>query len=73
MVGWNPGTGHSIIIGKDVILGMGKDSILSNELVSTLNQKNVYFCIKRVVISTGSNLLQLVRQCSFGARGRLSN
>jgi hypothetical protein len=26
---WSPGSGHSIILGKDVILGMGKDSILS--------------------------------------------
>jgi hypothetical protein len=39
---WNPGTRNSIIIGKDVILGMGIDSFLSNELVATLNQKNVY-------------------------------
>jgi hypothetical protein len=39
---WNPGTGQSIVIGKDVILGMGKDSFLTKELVDRLNQKNVH-------------------------------
>jgi hypothetical protein len=39
---WNSGSGHSIVIGKDVILGMGKDSFLSKELVDSLNQKNVH-------------------------------
>jgi hypothetical protein len=40
---WKPGRGHSIILGKDVILGIGQGSILSNELVQSLNQKNIYF------------------------------
>jgi hypothetical protein len=40
---WSPGSGHSIILGKDLILGMGKDSILSEDLVVSLNQKNVYY------------------------------
>jgi hypothetical protein len=40
---WKPGAGDSIIVGKDEILGMGKDSILSVELITCLNSKNVYF------------------------------
>jgi hypothetical protein len=40
---WSPGSGHSIILGKDMILGMGKDSILSQELVALLNQRNVHY------------------------------
>jgi hypothetical protein len=40
---WKPGAGDSIIVGKDEILGMGKDSILTAELITCLNSKNVYF------------------------------
>jgi hypothetical protein len=40
---WKPGAGDSIITGKDEILGMGKDSFLSAELITCLNRKNVYF------------------------------
>jgi len=40
---WSQGLGHSIILGKDVLLGMGKDSILSKYLFLLLNKKNVYF------------------------------
>jgi hypothetical protein len=39
---WNPGSGHSILVGKDAILGMGQDSILSQELVHSLNKKNIH-------------------------------
>jgi hypothetical protein len=38
-----PGSRDSIIIGKGEILGLGKESILSNELIYLLNEKNVYF------------------------------
>jgi hypothetical protein len=58
---WNPGTGQSIVIGRDVILGMGKDSLLSNELVEWLNHKNVYLLYQascdQVQGSLGSNWL----------------
>jgi hypothetical protein len=40
---WKPGSGDSIIVGKDELLGLGKDSILSVDLISCLNNKNVYF------------------------------
>jgi hypothetical protein len=36
---WKPGRGHSIILGKDVILGMGHGSFLSEELIHSLNLK----------------------------------
>jgi hypothetical protein len=35
--------GESILIGKDRILGMGDAAILSEELISTLNQKGVHY------------------------------
>ena len=38
----------SIIIGKDQILGMGKDSFLSVELITRLNRKNVFLFFKLV-------------------------
>ena len=40
--------GDSIIVGKDELLGMGKDSILTIDLITCLNSKNVYFLIKPV-------------------------
>jgi hypothetical protein len=40
---WSPGSGQSIIIGKDLILGHGKSMILSEDLVTNLNQKSVYY------------------------------
>jgi hypothetical protein len=39
---WKPGSGHSISVGRDVILGMGHDSFLSQELVNRLNQRNIH-------------------------------
>jgi len=39
---WNLGLGHSILVGKDAILEMGKDVILSQELVHNLNQINIH-------------------------------
>jgi hypothetical protein len=40
---WKPGSGHSIIVGKDVILGMGQEAFLSQDLVSCLNKKGIHF------------------------------
>jgi hypothetical protein len=40
---WSMRSRHSIILGKDLILGMGKYSILSEDLVVSLNQKNVHY------------------------------
>jgi hypothetical protein len=40
---WKPGTGVSILIGKDEILRMGKGSFLSLDLISQLNEKHVYY------------------------------
>ena len=40
---WQPNIGHSIIVDKDMILGLGQDSLLSHEIVERLNQKCIYF------------------------------
>jgi hypothetical protein len=42
-IAWSLGTGESIIIGKDRILGMGEATILSDELISILNQRRVHY------------------------------
>lgn len=39
---WNLGLRNSILIGKDAIMGMGQDSVLSHKLVRILNLKNVH-------------------------------
>jgi len=40
---WKPGAGSSITVGKDEILGLGKRSFLSPELISLINSKHVHF------------------------------
>jgi hypothetical protein len=39
---WNPGSGQSIVIGRDYILGLGKYSLLSEDLIQSLNHKRIY-------------------------------
>jgi hypothetical protein len=38
---WSPGTGQLINIGRDRVLGLGEKSILSDELITILNQKKI--------------------------------
>jgi hypothetical protein len=38
---WYPGAGHLIVVGRDRILGMGDRSFLSDELITSLKEKNV--------------------------------
>jgi hypothetical protein len=40
---WSPGSGYSVLIGKDMIMELGNTSILSQELISSLKQKNITF------------------------------
>jgi len=40
---WKPGDGHEIIVGRDMILGMGSSSFLSKDLITLLNENNVYY------------------------------
>jgi len=58
---WKPDIGHSIIVGKDMILGLVQDSLLSHELVERLNKKGMYFLyqasIQVIGVSTGKSWL----------------
>ena len=40
---WSPGNGHSILIGKDYILGIGQSAILLEELIEVINIKGIYY------------------------------
>jgi len=42
-IAWNPGSGHSIIIGKDSILGLGSKVFLFDDLIESLNLKDVHY------------------------------
>jgi hypothetical protein len=42
-IAWSPGNGHSILIGKDNILGMGSGALLSEELIDVINRKGFHF------------------------------
>jgi hypothetical protein len=49
-LGWNPGSGHSILLGKDQIVGMEQHSFLSPQLIHFLNSKNIYYLFHVSVI-----------------------
>lgn len=51
---WSPGSEHSIIVGKDELLGLGINLILSFELVNSLQQRNIYFLFQ----APGGNLVK---------------
>jgi hypothetical protein len=40
---WSLGTWDSILLGKDRILGLGYGSIMSEELITTLNRKGIFY------------------------------
>jgi hypothetical protein len=40
---WNPGNGHSVLIGQDKILGIGNSSLLSQDLLLALKNKNIRY------------------------------
>jgi hypothetical protein len=42
-VAWRPGTRHSILVGRDHILGMGEGAILSEEMIIAINRKGVHY------------------------------
>jgi hypothetical protein len=42
-IAWSLGNGHSILIRKDYILGMGQLAILSEELIEAINRKGIYY------------------------------
>jgi hypothetical protein len=48
-----PGDGKSILIGKDRILGMGDAAILSDELISVINRKGLFYLFQA---QTGSQV-----------------
>jgi hypothetical protein len=39
---WSPGNGHSILIRKDNILGMGSGALLSKDLIDIINRKGFH-------------------------------
>jgi cbb3-type cytochrome oxidase subunit 1 len=40
---WNPGSRHSVIVGKDCILGLGNFSFLSPQLLTSLKFNNIRY------------------------------
>jgi hypothetical protein len=42
---WKPGSEHSIIVDKDMFMGIGQDALLSQDLVSWMNKKGIYIFI----------------------------
>jgi hypothetical protein len=56
---WNPGSGHSIRIGEDMILGLNTCSWLSPSLITTLKGKGIHFLYQaRGIDNTGVILAQ---------------
>jgi hypothetical protein len=44
-----PSSGHSIIIGRDYITGLGPTSILSPPVIEHLNNKNIHYLYQAVI------------------------
>jgi hypothetical protein len=40
---WNPGSGHTIRLREDVVLGLGRKSLLSAKLLTTLKQRGIHY------------------------------
>jgi hypothetical protein len=55
---WRPGSGHSISVGRDAIMGMGQDSYLSQDLINILNQKNIYLLFQASRVSIRGSMSQ---------------
>jgi hypothetical protein len=65
-----PGVDDSAIVGKDEILGMGKDSILTAELITVLNSKNVFFLFQASCApKQGSNCSNWFVRTKLGLEG----
>lgn len=56
---WNPGFGHSVIVGKDCILGLGNTSFLSPQLITSLNF-NILDTFTKQEVPTGLGFYQSV-------------
>jgi hypothetical protein len=70
---WNPGFGHSVIIGKDCILGLEKSSFLSPNLITFLNIKNIrYLYQARGISRTGFSLVSWITSDEIGLIGDLA-
>jgi hypothetical protein len=54
---WNPGTRHSIILGKDYTLGMENSSFISPQLIALLNTKTSYIYFKQEGTTDPESLL----------------
>jgi hypothetical protein len=51
---WKSGSGVSIQVGKDVIIGLGQEAILSRELITSLNQKHIFLLYQASRTWTGN-------------------
>jgi hypothetical protein len=70
---WKPGSGVSIITGKDEILGMGKGSFLSTELIKHLNEHQVFYLYQaRSAPTLGTNYTKWLNSLELGLEGELT-
>jgi hypothetical protein len=70
---WKPGNGADILVGKDVILGMGNDAFLSNALIQHLNEQQVHYLYQaRGAIATGLTVANWVTSTDLGLSGTLA-
>jgi hypothetical protein len=72
-ISWNPGNGISVLIGMDKILGIGDSSLLSQDLLVALKNKNIcYLYQARAQSSLGFITEQWKNNFELGLSGSLA-
>jgi hypothetical protein len=71
---WKPGSGFSIITGKDMILGMDRGSFLSAELIKHLNDHHVYYLFQaRSATTVGTCYTKWLSCVELGLEGVMAD
>lgn len=55
-ISWNPGSRQQIEVGRDYILGLGRNALLSTPLLAHLHSRNLYF-LNQFISPTNGGLL----------------
>jgi hypothetical protein len=55
-ISWNSSNGHLIEVGRDYILGLGRQALLSSSLLTHLHRKNIFF-LHQIISPSNEGLL----------------
>jgi hypothetical protein len=61
---WKPRSGHTIHIGRDVILGLGTSAYLSSELLNKLHEHHIYYLFQAKGLTDQGDLSTRWKNCT---------